>query len=585
MDANALAAGGRRWRCCRHRGAGRANELSTTDRLKDRREVAAGTRAYSIGFEDGRFYANGWHITGEMGGIWAPPLKLADGVWFGVDGQWAGAGDEVHERPRLHPLRPAAAQRPATCAAPTSSPTAAAPRCSGSSWPTRRRGQDRHGQGRRALRAAAAPTRGRLDGTPDRGRQPARTAAAFDGRRARRSRDRARCPAARRTTTRRWSPPRGARRRQTGPGFRGPQPGTVCKDGDKSRRARCDDGPFGKGTGGELRYRVTVPARRPRDASGSRSPAPTAARGRPARARRGAARPGRAAARRRSPSRDALAAPLAGRPARRPQLQEAVDWGKQNLADLTQTRRRTCRSASSTRARPYPRAAGTRQARDVHRRRLPRLPVAVRHRRRVHGVRGRRARPVRGDQGPPERAARRLRHRSTTAPARSRTRSSPTARSTSAPTPTPGNTDETVKFPSAVALVWRWTGDDRFRDELYDFSRRATCTTSRTTSTPTRTAGPRASATSSATGMGAGEARQRRLLHPRPLRPRRHGARQARPRDARRGPRGLADDAARALRRDLVERGLDAVRGLAQRRPTRSSSRSTGSASRRWRPS
>jgi hypothetical protein len=34
------------------------------------------------------------------------------------------------------------------------------------------------------------------------------------------------------------------------------------------------------------------------------------------------------------------------------------------------------------------------------------------------------------------------------------------------------NTDETVKFPSAVALVWRWTGDDRFRDELYDFSRR-----------------------------------------------------------------------------------------------------------------
>ncbi|HEY7595046.1 MAG TPA: hypothetical protein VH969_17975, partial [Actinophytocola sp.] len=33
-----------------------------------------------------------------------------------------------------------------------------------------------------------------------------------------------------------------------------------------------------------------------------------------------------------------------------------------------------------------------------------------------------------------------------------------------------GNTDETVKFPSAVALVWRWTGDDRFRDDLYDFT-------------------------------------------------------------------------------------------------------------------
>src|SRR3954454_22906397 len=65
-------------------------ELSTSDRLKDRREVASGTRAYSIGFEDGRFYANGWHITGEMGGLWTPSLKLVDGVWFGVDDQWAG---------------------------------------------------------------------------------------------------------------------------------------------------------------------------------------------------------------------------------------------------------------------------------------------------------------------------------------------------------------------------------------------------------------------------------------------------------------------------------------------------------------
>ena len=65
-------------------------ELSTTTRLADRREVAAGTRAYSLGFEDGGFYANGWHITGEMGGIWTPPLKLLDGVWFGLDGQWVG---------------------------------------------------------------------------------------------------------------------------------------------------------------------------------------------------------------------------------------------------------------------------------------------------------------------------------------------------------------------------------------------------------------------------------------------------------------------------------------------------------------
>jgi hypothetical protein len=36
----------------------------------------------------------------------------------------------------------------------------------------------------------------------------------------------------------------------------------------------------------------------------------------------------------------------------------------------------------------------------------------------------------------------------------------------------PGNTDETAKFPSAVALIWRWTGDDAFRDQMYGFARR-----------------------------------------------------------------------------------------------------------------
>ena len=67
-----------------------AGELSVGQRLDDRREVAAGTRAQVLGFEDGRFYAQGWHITGEMGGIVTPPLKLLDSVSFGIDGQWIG---------------------------------------------------------------------------------------------------------------------------------------------------------------------------------------------------------------------------------------------------------------------------------------------------------------------------------------------------------------------------------------------------------------------------------------------------------------------------------------------------------------
>src|SRR5687767_9031242 len=73
-------------------GSARAatSELSVSQRLDDRREVAAGTRAQVLGFEDGRFYAHGWHTTGEMGGIITPPLKLVDAVYLGVNKQWVG---------------------------------------------------------------------------------------------------------------------------------------------------------------------------------------------------------------------------------------------------------------------------------------------------------------------------------------------------------------------------------------------------------------------------------------------------------------------------------------------------------------
>ncbi|MET0244986.1 MAG: hypothetical protein ABW174_16015 [Flavitalea sp.] len=39
----------------------------------------AGDRAYMVGFQDGSFPPLGWHVTGEMGGIWSHPIKLADG--------------------------------------------------------------------------------------------------------------------------------------------------------------------------------------------------------------------------------------------------------------------------------------------------------------------------------------------------------------------------------------------------------------------------------------------------------------------------------------------------------------------------
>src|SRR3989440_6051116 len=64
--------------------------LSVSSNLANRRYAAAGDRAYDLGSEDGRYPAMGFHTRGEMGGIWTPPIKLLDGIWFGINGQWIG---------------------------------------------------------------------------------------------------------------------------------------------------------------------------------------------------------------------------------------------------------------------------------------------------------------------------------------------------------------------------------------------------------------------------------------------------------------------------------------------------------------
>ena len=42
--------------------------------------VTSGRRTYMVGYQDGSFPEIGWHINGEMGGIWNHPIKLFDGV-------------------------------------------------------------------------------------------------------------------------------------------------------------------------------------------------------------------------------------------------------------------------------------------------------------------------------------------------------------------------------------------------------------------------------------------------------------------------------------------------------------------------
>ncbi|MGH2786961.1 MAG: glycogen debranching protein [Actinomycetota bacterium] len=60
----------------------------TSSDLDEKRYVAAGDRAYTIGTTDGNFPAMGWHIRGEMGGVWVHPVKTLDGYWFGVRNGW-----------------------------------------------------------------------------------------------------------------------------------------------------------------------------------------------------------------------------------------------------------------------------------------------------------------------------------------------------------------------------------------------------------------------------------------------------------------------------------------------------------------
>src|SRR3954454_23787783 len=64
---------------------------STTDALALKRYVAAGDRAYVIGMLDGSFPPIGTRIRGEMGGVWAPPIKLLTGYWFALNGAWLPA--------------------------------------------------------------------------------------------------------------------------------------------------------------------------------------------------------------------------------------------------------------------------------------------------------------------------------------------------------------------------------------------------------------------------------------------------------------------------------------------------------------
>ena len=69
-------------------------ERQTDENLNMKRYVAAGDRAYVVGVQDGSLVPDvslnpngiGWHITGQMGGVWAHPIKLLHQFQFFLNG-------------------------------------------------------------------------------------------------------------------------------------------------------------------------------------------------------------------------------------------------------------------------------------------------------------------------------------------------------------------------------------------------------------------------------------------------------------------------------------------------------------------
>jgi hypothetical protein len=265
-----------------------------------------------------------------------------------------------------------------------------------------------------------------------------------------------------------------------GGNFRGPQSGKTCAASDStSPPSACDDGPFGKGTGGVLRYRVTIPAHGSSTlwiAVAGSDQGLAAARSELAGA---LGDPGRELAAKIA-SRDELASNTRVSLPGDPLLQHAIEWGKQNLADLTQTAS-DLQIRWTNQGKQFPAPLGTVAHARWFGAGFPDYPWIFA----TDGEYTAFPAVALGQFGAIEDHLRALRdisdilnHGSGIVVHETVSDGSVWFGHDSQTTNSNGsvsndfNTDETVKFPSAVALVWRWTGDNHFRDEMYDFAKR-----------------------------------------------------------------------------------------------------------------
>ena len=447
-------------------------ELSVTDRLEARRYVTSGDRAYVVGFQDGRFYAQGWHIGGEMGGVWSQPLKLVDGVWFGVDGQWLGPATRFTSGWGYSRMR---------------FPRVGDLRISRTDFvPDRRRG---------ALFGLKITNRGATRTvnvmvdvhsellqhypwawtTPNATEYNLADTGSFDataGRLVFRDQGVSHPNAGPHD----WAAAVGSRSRPTGgeaePGHFGSQePVEVCQDEgvpDEQKAMLCDDGAAGKGTGGQLRYSVRVPGGGTRTLWIGVAGSDTGVTGATTQLDRLLANPARSL-RQKLARRARWAQWTKLRLPGDRMLATGIDWGKQNLLDSTQ-RAYNVQIRDVNEGKAYPAPIGTVRSMQWLGAGFPDYPWLFA----TDGEYTAFANVSVGQFESIKRHAIALRDISVILNGNSGKVGHEVVADGSVyfgNLAHAGNTDETAKFPSMVALIWRWTGDDAFRDRLYDFAK------------------------------------------------------------------------------------------------------------------
>jgi hypothetical protein len=433
--------------------------LSESSQLNNRRFVVVGDRFYEVGAEDGTYPGTGWHIRGEMGGVWSTPIKLLDGVWFAANGTWlkatrftagqgyttmnlAGPGNMTVRRvdvaPDGHRAGLVGLTFPAGSGTVTLAVQAHSELLSAYPW-----GSTTPGQATFNL-----PDTGSFDGRNlvfrEQGTPPVPNARPHD-----------------------WAAVVGSTLTPTGhalgAGMRGPQADVICGD---PTPAVCDDGPYGKGTGGQLSYDIAL---------GSRSRTVWFA---VAGSDQGVAPAQAELTTALTDPAGALAAKIAARRALARQsrvtlpgdrlLQQSVEWSKQNLADSVQ-QARDLHVFVSNQGTVYPPPAGVVDKIRWMGAGWPDYPWLFA----TDGEYTSFAAVAAGQFDAVKNHLRALRDISEIANSHSGKvvhEVTPDGQVYFGANADPGNTDETVKFPSAVALVWRWTGDNAFRDDLYDFA-------------------------------------------------------------------------------------------------------------------